>query len=174
MTALPLRSSLAKPITRFVEHKRALNCKYRAEASALRLFDRYLEEHAIDGWTSVDSAVIEGFLQSRNHRLPRSHNHLLGVLRRFFDWAVVQRFVERNPVLARPRAETSRRVPYLLGLQDMRHLLEIVRSLPDRSTAPHRAQVYEMIFALLYGLGLRVGEASGSGLATSTPLARPC
>jgi integrase len=34
------------------------------------------------------------------------------------------------------------------------------RKLPERSRAPYRGLVYETIFALLYGLGLRVGEVS--------------
>jgi integrase len=32
------------------------------------------------------------------------------------------------------------------------------RKLPERSRAPYRGLVYETIFALLYGLGLWVGE----------------
>jgi len=49
---------------------------------------------------------------------------------------------------------------YLFGLRDAKHLLELVRSLPDRSRAPHRALVYETAFSLLYGLGLRAGEVA--------------
>jgi len=39
-----LHSPLAEPIRHFVQYKRALNRKYRPEAAALRLFDRYLCE----------------------------------------------------------------------------------------------------------------------------------
>jgi site-specific recombinase XerD len=137
----------------------SLNRKYRPEAAALRLFDRYLCEHAISGWNSIDSILIEQFLQSRPRSRPRSYNHLLGVLRRFFDWAVVQRLVASNPVTAAPRRNTGKRIPYLFDLNDAKRLLGVVATLPDRSRAPHRAQTYETIFALLYGLGLRVGEA---------------
>lgn len=159
MKGAGLHSALAEPIRQFVEYKRALNRKYRPEAAALRLFDRYLCEHAVTGWTSIDSVLIERFLQSRPRTRPRSYNHLLGVLQRFFAWAVVQRLVASNPVRAARRRETSQRIPYLFDLQDAKRLLEVARALPSRSRAPHRAQTYEMIFALLYGLGLRVGEA---------------
>jgi hypothetical protein len=40
----------ACPLRRFVEYKRALNRRYRPEAAALRLFDRYLYENNITGW----------------------------------------------------------------------------------------------------------------------------
>lgn len=154
-----LQSALAEPIRTFVEYKRALNRKYRPESAALRLFDGYLSEHEATGWNSIDSVLIENFLQSRPRARPRSYNHLLGVLHRFFEWAVLQGFVASNPVKATRRRDTGKRIPYLFSLNDAQRLLELVRKLPDRSRAPHRAQTYEMIFALLYGLGLRVGEA---------------
>jgi site-specific recombinase XerD len=152
-------SALAEPIRSFVEYKRALNRKYRPEAAALRLFDGYLCEHAATGWGSIDSVLIETFLQSRPRSRPRSYNHLLGVLHRFFAWAVLQGFVAKNPVSATRRRDTGKRIPYLFDLNDAKRLLDLASALPDRSRAPHRAQTYEMIFALLYGLGLRVGEA---------------
>jgi site-specific recombinase XerD len=160
MSVVELHSPLAEPIRHFVDYKRALNRKYRPEAAALRLFDRYLCEHSVTGWNSIDSILIERFLQSRPRTRPRSYNHLLGVLDRFFDWAVVQRLVASNPVSAAPRRDTGKRIPYLFDLNEAKRLLEVVRALPDRSRAPHRALTYETIFALLYGLGLRVGEAA--------------
>jgi site-specific recombinase XerD len=154
-----LGSALAEPIRTFVVYKRALNRKYRPEAAALRLFDRYLGEHGATGWNSIDSVLIERFLRSRPRSRPRSYNHLLGVLHRFFEWAVVQGFVATNPVSATRRRDTGKRIPYIFDLNDAKRLLELARAFPDRSRAPYRAQTYETIFALLYGLGLRVGEA---------------
>ena len=44
-----LRSVLAESIATFVQYKRALNRKYRAEALALNLFDRYLcKQHILE------------------------------------------------------------------------------------------------------------------------------
>ena len=58
------------------------------------------------------------------------------------------------------RRETSEQIRYLFDLNDAKRLLELVRSLPDRSRAPHRALVYWTMFSLLYGLGLRAGEVA--------------
>lgn len=41
-----------------------------------------------------------------------------------------------------------------------KRLLKIASDLPDNGRALHRGLVYETIFALLYGLGLRVGEVA--------------
>ena len=64
----------------------------------------------------------------------------------------------RNPVTASPRPETAARIPYLFDLHTAKRLLAVARSFPERSRARYRGLVYETIFALLYGLGLRVGE----------------
>ena len=50
MNLTDFHSTLAEPIWRFVEYKRALNRKYRPETAALRLFDRYLCERGVTGW----------------------------------------------------------------------------------------------------------------------------
>ena len=134
-----LGSALAEPIRTFVDYKRALNRKYRPEAAALRLFDRYLCEHGATEWNSIDSVLIENFLRSRPRSRPRSYNHLLGALHRFFEWAVMQGLVASNPVSATRRRDTGKRIPYLFDLNDAKRLLDLARTFPDRSRAPHRA-----------------------------------
>ena len=160
MKELELHSVLAEPMRRFVEYKRALDRKYRSEAAALRLFDQYLCDTAVACGDEIDGVLIGQFLQTRPRVRPRSYNHLLGVLRRFYAWAVVQGLVRNNPVTAQCRRDTGKRLPYLFQLYEAKRLLELARALPDRSRAPYRGLVYEMIFSLLYGLGIRVGEAA--------------
>lgn len=155
-----LKCALAQPIADFLHYKQALNKKYQTETLALRLFDRYLFEQGITGWQAVTSSVIAAFMASRSRHRPRSYNHLLGVLRRFFDWAVLQRWINQNPVVQRSKHETGKRLPYLFDLTTARRLLAVASNLPDTPKGPQRALVYETVFALLYGLGLRVGEVA--------------
>jgi site-specific recombinase XerD len=108
----------------------------------------------------VTTQDIERFLASRPRSKPRSYNHLLGVLRRFFAWLAMQDLVTTTPVNADPRRNTGQRIPYIFDLTQARHLLETARRLPDRPKGPHRGLIYETVFALLYGLGLRVGEVA--------------
>jgi len=158
MNTCTFHSALAKPLGQFVQYKRALNRKYHTEAAALRLLDRYLYGHAVSGWEAIDRALINQFLKSRPRTRPRSYNHLVGVLRRFFAWAVLRRLVELNPVTAPLRRDTGQRISYLFDLCDAKRLLHLARSLPDNPRASQRGLIYETAFALLYGLGLRVGE----------------
>jgi site-specific recombinase XerD len=155
-----LQSALAQPIADFLHYKQALNKKYQTETLALRLFDSYLFGQGITGWQAVTSSVIDAFMASRSRPRPRSYNHLLGVLRRFFDWAVLQRWINQNPVVQRSKRETGTRLPYLFDLTKARRLLAVASNLPDTPKGPQRALVYETVFALLYGLGLRVGEVA--------------
>ncbi|MCW5260038.1 integrase [Verminephrobacter eiseniae] len=158
--AAPLRSLLAGPIGAFLQYKTALGCKYKTEAAALHQLDAYLAEQRVVVLDQLDSRLIEAFLVSRPRERPRSYNHLVGAIRRFFDWAVLQEVVECNPVKARPRRETAQRISYLFSLTDAQRLLKAAHSMRTRPKAPHRALVYETVFALLYGLGLRVGEVT--------------
>jgi site-specific recombinase XerC len=104
----------------------------------------------------VTPAVIDAFLAWRPRSRPRSYNHLLGVLRRLFDWMVDQEMLDHSPVRLRPRRETTRRIPYLFDLPHACRLLDVAAALPDNNNARHRGPTYAMIFALLYGLGLRL------------------
>jgi site-specific recombinase XerD len=155
-----LRSLLAGPIGAFLQYKTALGRKYRTEAAALHLLDAYLADQHVVALDQIDSRLIEAFLASRPRERARSYNHLVGATRRFFDWAATQGVVDCNPVNACPRRVTGQRIPYLFSLADAQRLLEAARSMRTRPKAPHRALVYETVFALLYGLGLRVGEVT--------------
>jgi len=159
VTAPAMHSALAEPLRRFIAHKRALNRKYDSEEASLRLFDRYLATQGTGGFEDVDSDLIDRFLESRK-RSARSYNHLLGVLRVFFAWAVTQRLAAASPVIAHPRPVTAARLPFLFDLPTMGRLLAAARQLPDGRRTGRRPLVYETAFAVIYGLGLRAGEAA--------------
>src|SRR5215471_978793 len=118
MNSPSFHSVLAEPLANFVQYKRALNRKYQTEAAALQLFDRYLSQHRVTSWKSIDNILIDEFLKSRPRTKPRSYNHLVGVIHRFFAWAVVQELIPRNPVIAKLRREAAQRMPYLFNLLD--------------------------------------------------------
>jgi site-specific recombinase XerD len=150
----------ADDFRRFVAHKRALGRHYHTEFKTLQLFDRYLIQHGIIDRTEVTPEVVEVFLISRPRAAPRSYNHLLGVLDRCFAWLVVQGLLESSPVRSRRRRANRQRAPFLFDQVQARRLLQIAAELPDNQRAVLRGPTYRMIFALLYGLGLRVGEVA--------------
>jgi site-specific recombinase XerD len=154
------QSPLAAAIQQFLAHKRALARRFDVEEKALRLLDRYLVEQNVRTVDQITSDLLDAFLASRPRKTPRSYNHLLGTTARLFNWLVAQGLLEHSPLRAKPRRQTVHRIPFLFDLPTARRLLELARSLPDNPRAPMRGLTYRMIFALLYGLGLRVGEVA--------------
>lgn len=154
-----LQSALAEPIMRFVAYKRVLGRRYDTELAALRLFDRFLMEQNVLHLEQVTDDLIEAFMASRPRSRPRSYNHLLGTVRRLFDWLVRQEELERSPVRIGPRRVTAQRRPFIFDPPAATRLLTVARELPDNPRASMRGATYHALFAILYGLGLRVGEA---------------
>jgi site-specific recombinase XerD len=154
------RSPLAAAIRQFLAHKRALARRFDVEEKALRLLDRYLVEQDVRTLDQITPDRLDAFLASRPRTTPRSYNHLLGTVARFFNWLVEQGFLGRSPLGAKPRRQTAQRIPFLFDRTTARRLLEVAGRLPDNPRAPMRGLTYRTLFALLYGLGLRVGEAA--------------
>lgn len=154
------QSPLADGIERFVAYKRTLRRRYDTEEKQLRLFDRFLSRQALTHPDEITPAVLNTFMNARSWRRPRSYNQMLGILRRLFDWLVTHEVLPHSPLAIAPRRETARRIPYLFTAADARRLLDLAWSLPDNPSAPRRGPTYRLVFALLYGLGLRVGEAA--------------
>jgi len=153
-------TSLELTVSRFVDHKRAVGRKYESEEAALRMLVRFAEERDAGQLEQLTPALLDDFLASRSRPRPRGFNHLLGVVRRLLDWAVARELLEVSPLRTRPRRETARRIPFLFDTTQARQLLDAAAALPDCTQAPLRGATYRTIFALCYGLGLRVGEAS--------------
>lgn len=159
-TSASCKSILAEDIRRYVLHKRALGRKYDTEEASLCLLDRSLCAQRVNDLAAIDPAVIEAFLASRNRNSARSYNHLLGAIRHFFQWLVVQERIEHSPVRVGSRRTSPRRQPFLFDPPLAEQLLALARALPDRPKGPNRGESYHLIFAMMYTLGLRVGEVS--------------
>lgn len=151
-------SPLADGIAQFIAHKRVLGRRYETEVYALRLFDRHLAAQGITKLDAITPVVIEAFLAARPRVRPRSYNHLLGVLRRLFEWLVARGHLAQTPVVCPTRRASVARMPFILRPEAVRRLLDLAADLPDVPGVALRGSTYRAIFALLYGLGLRVGE----------------
>lgn len=153
-------SVLGRDIRTYLDYKRALGRKFDTEEKALWLFDRYLESQKITELDTLTPVLIGAFLSSRPRAKPRSFNHLLGVVRCFFDWMVIQERLSTSPVKIQNRRCLRQPHPFLFTPKLFQQLLALTAQLPDDARARHRASVYTLIFSLMYGLGLRVGEVT--------------
>ena len=153
--------SIELAVDRFLEHKRALGRKYDSEERELRLLVRFAAEHDVGALEELAPALLDDFLAARPRSRSRSFNHLLGVVRCLFDWAVRYELLDASPLQARRRRETATRIPFIFDSAQARRLLDAAGALPDNSWVRGRGSTYRTIFALCYALGLRAGEACG-------------
>jgi site-specific recombinase XerD len=160
MNSATFHSLLGRDIQTYLDYKRALGRKFDTEEKALYLLDRYLEGQGITTHDALTFTLIDTFLASRPRTKPRSFNHLLGVVRCFFDWMVTQERLPNSPVKSRSRRCPRQPRPFLFTPDLFQQLLELTAQLPDDARAQHRCVVYTLIFSLMYGLGLRVGEVT--------------
>ena len=154
------QSVLATSIIQFLSDKRALGRCFDAEEKMLWLWDRYLTQRGINHPHQISPDVIVAFLESRPRGQPGAYNHLLGAIRRLFDWLVQRGEVTSSPVSVKAKKDTNSKRPFIFDKETAARLLRLAGGLKDRSHAPMRGVTYRTIFALLYGLGLRVDEVS--------------
>ena len=153
--------TLREAIDRFISHKRALNRRFLTEEQHLRLFARVLAERGVTELHDVTTEVVHAFVLERPRHRPRSFNHLVGLLRRLFTFLQQQELLTASPLTLQTRRATHNRIPFIFDREDAAMLLRVAAALPDNNRALRRGATYATIYALLYGLGLRVGEAAG-------------
>lgn len=151
---------LGGEMTDFLRHQRALGKRFLNEERGLRLFDQYLVDQKVGTVAEITPELVDAFLASRPRNRPRSYNLLLSTVRRLFKWLVRQDRLSQSPVQSRPRHATASQVTFLFDRSQAQQLLKVAAELPDNNNGRNRGRIYFMIFALMYGLGLRVGEVS--------------
>ncbi|MGO3743941.1 integrase [Allopusillimonas ginsengisoli] len=153
-------SALAPHIEQYLQTKRAMGCKFECEDRQLRLLDQFLQERRVSSIEAINARCLQQFLDSRQRTNARSYNDLLGNVRRLLDWIVSQQILAVSPLKADAQRETAREIPFLFSPEVIKRLLVLAKALPDNPRAQLRGVTYEMIFALLAGLGLRVSEVA--------------
>lgn len=154
------RGPLAAGIELYLAHKRSLGKQLTKVGLMLHLLDGYLLGQGVSELRQLTPTHIDAFVASRPRHSPHSYNGLIGALRRLFDWMVVHEVLPESPLRCEVRRAGPIRRPFLFDREQARSLLEAARQLPSNPRALDRGETYKMIFALLYGLGLRVGEVS--------------
>lgn len=152
-------SFLGPDIEQFLDHKRSLGRRYDVEEKTLALLDDYLVKHRISTLRHVNSTLVDQFLLSRPRSRPRSYNHLRCTLGRLFAHLVNRGRLAYTPLQSPPRRSRYQRTPFIFDAANAKRLLAVAKTLPDKGGTIERGKTYNVLFAVLYGLGLRVGEA---------------
>jgi integrase len=80
------------------------------------------------------------------------------VAERFFDYVRSLGLLKENPATGSSSIPRKTLRPYVFSKEEIQEILQKARSLPAIPFFPHRGKTYEMVFATLYCLGLRISE----------------
>lgn len=152
-------SFLGPEIEQFLAHKRSLRRRYDAEEKTLALLDAYLSRNKIGSVAEITPARVDEFLLSRPRSRPRSYNHLRCTVGRLFSYLVDHEKLAETPLRSPPRRGRYQRTPFIFDADAAQRLLALAKTLPSKGGTIERGNTYFVLFAVLYGLGLRIGEA---------------
>jgi len=154
------KGPLAVIIDQYLAHKRSLGKNLVKVGAMLYLLDDFLLVRDVPTASRITPTHLEGFIASRPRRSAGSYNGLVGAIRGLLDWMVAHEVLSESPLRCEKRRVTPPPRPFLFAPDQAHRLLELANELPSNPRAQNRGEVYRMIFALLYALGLRVGEVS--------------
>ena len=155
---LPFTSVLAPVLTGLIAEQRGVGYHYEKVARDLERFDRFcvavghrdlaLPRQLVEGWTAKQPHETETNRQSRISRM-----------------RVLGRYMHRcgYPAWGGPPHATSARavayVPYIFSAAELAALFRAVDACPPNGNSAYRQEVLPVLFRVLYGTGLRIGEA---------------
>jgi integrase/recombinase XerD len=152
------QSALAPWLRDFVLEKRAVGYRYAGEQHLLERLDRHLLKHGHHEAT-LPRALLEAWLARTVHERPKTQAARAGVLRQ------LARFLQRHGVLVElppspPRAlQGARFVARIFSPDEIERLFAAIDQIAPDARAPQRHRVMPALFRVLYGCGLRFGEA---------------
>ena len=155
-----MKGPLVDSIESYLAHKHSLGKQLAKVGPMLHWLNSYLYAHGVAELDEITATHIDAFIASRPRQSPRSYNALIGAVRGLLDWMVVHELLRVSPLRCATRRVTPTLRPFLFKPEQARRLLEVAEQLPSNPRAQTRGETYKMIFSLLYGLGLRVGEVS--------------
>lgn len=151
---------LSEIITSFVDHRHAIGMRFRTEARTLKSFCCFVGDRPLP---EVTSDLVLAFLCGRGpvtRFWERKHSVLAG----FYRFAMARGHVDRWPL---PRTVPKPRmafVPYIYSREEIGRLLDAVTVI-DHPRGSIDSDTYRTLLVLLYGAGLRIGEALSLTLA---------
>jgi integrase/recombinase XerD len=147
---------LAPAIEEFIQYKQALGNLYTGSANILRAFLRRTGNLELDALTTQHG---EAFLPVNRGTVTSNWFHRYQVLGSFFRFATSRGYMQQRVLPSALPDRPPRFVPYIYSTEDVRRLLAVPDSHypPDCPLSPDTMRT---LLLLLYGTGLRLGEAT--------------
>jgi site-specific recombinase XerD len=147
--------TLAAAMAQYIDLNQAMGLRFHVDEALLKAFHRHAG--AVDvGAVSPD--VVIAFLQPR-HRVTSTWLMKHRALRRFYQHGITRGIVVRSPVPTAVPRVTETFVPHVYSHEELRRLLAGVDAHQARTRCRIAGPTFRALLLLLYGTGLRLGEA---------------
>ena len=147
--------TLRDAIEQYIEWRQAHGAKFKSGAAMLRLFLKGIDGEA--GCEAVTAAQVCVFLAGKGP-LTRHRENKYGALAGFYRYAVSRGFTSRSPLPGNEPKPPPSAPPYIYSHDELRRLIGAIEVSQSRALQLD-ADTFRTLLLLLYGAGLRLGEA---------------
>lgn len=151
---------LVDHLVQYIQLQRDRGRRFRADAVALRAFGRAMGD--ID-MADVDPTAVQAFLTGTGpvtaHAVQKYR-----YLAAFYRFAVSRGFANSSPLPAAPPKSPPSLTPYIYTSEEINRVLRVSETL-DNPASPLQGTTLRALLLLLYGTGMRIGEALSLTLA---------
>lgn len=149
---------LAQAVSAYVAYRQSLGMRFATEARALKSFSRALGDVDLD---RIEPEQVRAFLNGTGP-MTRFWHRKLDALRGFYRFALARRYTPRSPLPTNVPRCPQAFVPYIYSEEEIKRLLAAAAS---RERCNLSSLTCRTLLLVLYGTGLRIGEALGLDLA---------
>lgn len=146
--------NLIPAIEAYVSTRRALGADFTAAAKILRSFSRALGDMPLE---AISGKKCEDFCWGLHRR--RFAWEKQSTLNAFFRYVVGRGHLAVSPLLDPPRRIPSSFRPYIYSYEELKRILDATAMVCSTKRWRMQPQTLRTLLLLLYGAGLRVGEA---------------
>jgi site-specific recombinase XerD len=148
--------TLADAIAKYVDLNQSMGMRFHVDEAMLKAFHRHVGDVDLAG---ISPDVVVTFLQPRR-RVTSTWLMKHRALRRFYQYGITRGLVARSPVPTVIPRVTETFVPHIYSDDELRRLLAGVEAHQTRDArCTIAAPTLRAFLLLLYGTGLRLGEA---------------
>lgn len=152
------QSGWAQLLTDHLKDKRHHGFSYQREAYHLLQLDRFIESRGIDEIVLTEDIVTQ-WLSSTLKRSPSTHRKRVVAIRQLVVFMQRQGLEAQLPPLPMSPGKELKSKTRIFSVSEINGILKAADELPVLAHSPLRHRVVPELIRVLYGCGLRVGEA---------------